>query len=78
MALDATYTPTVYVAQGGALLVVASGGQIKIESGGAILFDTGTIKFACDATGLKLSGLPTSNPGAGYLYTNSNVLTMGS
>lgn len=36
---DATYTPLVYMKQGGAEMVVASGGEINIESGGAITND---------------------------------------
>lgn len=36
---DATYSPLVYSKQGGSQLVVASGGQINIESGGKITAD---------------------------------------
>lgn len=36
---DATYTPLVYMKQGGAEMVVASGGEINIESGGTITND---------------------------------------
>lgn len=36
---DATYTPLVYMKQGGSELVVASGGEINVESGGAITND---------------------------------------
>lgn len=36
---DATYTPLVYMKQGGAVQVVASGGEIKVESGGTITND---------------------------------------
>jgi len=36
---DATYQPLVYRQQGGDILVVASGGDIKIEPGGTISND---------------------------------------
>lgn len=36
---DATYTPLIYNKQGGNELVVASGGEINIESGGTITAD---------------------------------------
>lgn len=39
---DATYGPKVYHAQGGDQVVVASGGSIKIETGGEIVPDSGT------------------------------------
>lgn len=39
---DATYSPKVYRAQGGEGLVVASGGSIKMETGGKILPNSGT------------------------------------
>jgi hypothetical protein len=39
---DPTYQPKVYRKQGGDELVVASGGQIKIETGGALVPNSGT------------------------------------
>lgn len=39
---DGTYTPKVYRAQGGEQLVVASGGSVKMETGGKILPNSGT------------------------------------
>jgi hypothetical protein len=33
---DATYTPPVYIKQGGAELVIASGGVINVETGGLV------------------------------------------
>lgn len=39
---DATYTPKTYRKQGGDEFVVASGGKIKIETGGAIVGNAGT------------------------------------
>lgn len=39
---DATYSPLVYRAQGGSQFVVASGGSIKVETGGSILPNSGT------------------------------------
>ncbi len=44
---DATYEPKVYRRQGGDELVVASGGEINIESGGKITAD-GTQASAID------------------------------
>jgi hypothetical protein len=41
MTLDATYQPKVYRKQGGDILVIASGGQIKVESGGEVLVESG-------------------------------------
>jgi hypothetical protein len=39
---DATYAPKVYRQQGGDRLVVASGGEIKLETGGKIVPNSGT------------------------------------
>lgn len=39
---DATYSPKVYRANGAEQLVVASGGTIKIETGGKIVPNSGT------------------------------------
>lgn len=39
---DATYQPKVYMQQGGNVQVVASGGKIKVETGGQIVPDSGT------------------------------------
>lgn len=39
---DATYGPKVYHAQGGDQVVVASGGSIKVETGGQIVPNSGT------------------------------------
>jgi len=39
---DASYQPKVYRKQGGNELVVASGGQIKIETGGKVVPNSGT------------------------------------
>lgn len=33
---DATYTPPVYIKQGGAELVIASGGVLNVETGGVV------------------------------------------
>ena len=49
---DGTYTPKVYRAQGGDRLVVASGGSIKVETGGGILPNSGTkASHIANATG---------------------------
>lgn len=39
---DATYQPKVYFVQGGDILVVASGGKFKVETGGQIVPNSGT------------------------------------
>jgi len=39
---DATYSPKVYRASGGDSLVVASGGTIKVETGGKLVPNSGT------------------------------------
>jgi len=39
---DTTYSPKVYRTQGGTELVVASGGQIKLETGGKLVPNSGT------------------------------------
>lgn len=39
---DGTYTPQVYMKQGGAQMVVAASGSIKIETGGSIVPNSGT------------------------------------
>lgn len=51
---DGTYGPKVYHQQGGDVLVVASGGQIKVESGGTITADgtqASAIVSLTDSTG---------------------------
>ncbi len=39
---DSTYTPLVYMAQGGDQQVIASGGSVKVETGGQIVPNSGT------------------------------------
>lgn len=39
---DATYSPATYREQGGDRFVVASGGEIKVETGGKIVPNSGT------------------------------------
>lgn len=39
---DNTYTPLVYMQQGGGVQVVKSGGKIKIETGGQLVPNSGT------------------------------------
>lgn len=51
---DTTYQPSVYRKQGGNEIVVASGGKITVESGGAIVFPNpsgGTDYFVCGNSG---------------------------
>jgi len=51
---DSTYMPKVYRKQGGDELVVASGGKLTVESGGAIVFPNpsgGTDYFVCGNSG---------------------------
>lgn len=54
--VDATYTPKVYRKQGGDEMVVASGGLITVESGGAITVGGVTI----DASTTAVTGLTAS------------------
>lgn len=55
---DATYTPAVYIKQGGAELVVASGGTITLEAGAT----------------LDGSGLTAGTPGAGFSGGTGTVI----
>jgi len=55
---DATYTPAVYIKQGGAELVVASGGTITLEDGAT----------------LDGSGLTAGTPGAGFSGGTGTVI----
>lgn len=48
---DPTYDVKVYMKQGGDQMVVASGGAIKIETGGSIVPDSGTKAAAIAALG---------------------------
>lgn len=54
---DTTYQPVVYRKQGGAELVVASGGKITVESGGEVVVDSGGT--------LNLESMTNGSPGAG-------------
>jgi len=77
---DATYTPLVYNAQGGSQLVVASGGSIKMETGSAIVPNSGTqasAVAAITATGTfstticaKIEAIRAACAGAGVLATS--------
>lgn len=58
---DATYTPLVYMKQGGSELVVASGGEINIESGGTITNDGTQASHIADlATGATNAQIATA------------------
>lgn len=48
---DATYTPLVYMQQGAGVMVVKSGGEINIESGGTITADGTQASHIANATG---------------------------
>lgn len=39
---DNTYSPLVYMQQGGDIQVIASGGKVKVETGGQIVPNSGT------------------------------------
>ena len=82
---DSTYDPKVYRKQGGAELVIASGGKITQEAGGAIVApvaiktldytvlasESGTIfKIATDA---KTFTLPATEAGLRYTFINSGA-----
>ena len=75
---DATYTPKVYMVQGGDGLVVAASGTIKIETGGAIVPNSGTQATAIAAatgatysTGVeaKINAIIVALEGVGILAT---------
>jgi hypothetical protein len=74
----------VYLPQGGAELVVGSGGAVTVESGGEITVASGGtvdlgagVTLTVAGTNIVITGLPTSDPSvAGALWTNSNVLTL--
>ncbi|MES0444975.1 MAG: hypothetical protein ABUJ92_00380 [Desulfobacterales bacterium] len=76
---DPTYTPLVYHAQGGAQVVVASGGSIKLETGGQIIPNSGTqastiADLATAATNAQIAtafnALLVAVEGAGILATS--------
>lgn len=51
------------------------GDSITLDPSGKIVF--GNITFSINAAGkLVISGLPTSNPGAGQLWSNGGALTL--
>ena len=64
---DATYQPSVYRKQGGSELVVASGGKITVEDGGAI-------QYGSTATAALLSGAGTSSTPVATATANKNFL----
>jgi len=64
---DATYQPSVYRKQGGSELVVASGGKITVEDGGAI-------QYGSTATAALLSGAGTSVTPVATASANKNFL----
>jgi hypothetical protein len=76
---DGTYTPLVYMAQGGSQQVVASGGSVKIETGGQIVPNSGTqASHITNATGgsyttgvqAKINSILTALEGVGILATS--------
>ncbi len=48
---DATYSPLVYMQQGGNIQVIASGGEIKVEAGGQITANGTQASHIANATG---------------------------
>lgn len=73
---DATYTPLVYRKQGGATFVVASGGNIDVESGGSITAD-GTQASAVAAittTGTFATGICAKIEAMRAALTNVGIL----
>lgn len=63
-----TYNTKVYIEQGGEKLVVKDGGSVDLGA---------NVTLTVNGTNIVITGLPTTNPGAGALYANSNVLTLG-
>ena len=75
---DATYTPLVYMQQGGGTMVVAASGTIKVETRGAIVPNSGTQATAIAAatggsytTGVqaKINAIIVALEGVGILAT---------
>jgi len=75
---DATYTPLVYMKQGGSQMVVAASGTIKVETGGSIVPNSGTQASAiANATGgtystgvqAKINSIIAALEGVGILAT---------
>lgn len=70
---DATYFPKVYRKQGGDQFVVASGGTIKVETGGKIVPNSGTqAAHIANATG----GITTSAAGTGQAKINAILIAL--
>ena len=75
---DATYTTKVYMKQGGDQMVVASTGEIKIESGGIISNNGTQASHIANATGgtyttgvqAKINSILTALEGVGILATS--------
>jgi hypothetical protein len=75
---DATYQPLVYRRQGGNVLVVASGGEINVESGGTITAAGTQAANIAAATGgtystgvqAKINSIITALEGVGVLATS--------
>ena len=74
---DSTYTTKVYMAQGGDTQVVASGGEINVESGGKITNDGTQAAHIVDVgatytTGVqgKINAVLAALEGAGILATS--------
>lgn len=60
---DNSYSPKVYLRQGGDGLVIASGGVIKVESGGKIVPNSGTQAAAVTAVATTTIAWTTAEKG---------------
>ena len=74
---DATYSPLVYMQQGGDIQVIASGGEIKVEAGGTITANGTQATAITAATGAtygtgveaKINAIIVALEGVGVLAT---------
>ena len=74
---DATYSPKVYRAAGGDQQIVASGGSIKMETGGKILPNSGTQAAnitTIAATGTFSAGIATKIESMRVALVNVGIL----
>jgi hypothetical protein len=73
---DSSYATKTYRKAGGDDFVIASGGTLTIEDGGAAVI--GDTTLTVDGSGhVVVTGIPTADPHVvGALYSNSGILTL--
>lgn len=72
--VDTSYLPTVYMKQGGAEMVLASGGRISAESGSIIQIQSGALLTAGTSTAAAST---IADPSGGSTSTGGTVTTGG-